>query len=71
MTPHTARTIVARRIASDTVIDQARHDERRSDFSVSDWDAIQLLAMLFVQPPDPDEYREAYQVLAGRAEVGS
>jgi hypothetical protein len=71
MTPYEARTIVARRIASDTVTDQARHDERRADFDAYDWLAIQLLAMRFVSPPDPDEYREAWELLAGRAEVGA
>lgn len=71
MTPHTARTIVARRIASDTVCDQARFDERRADFDPYDWAAISTLAARFVTPPDPDEYREAHQVLAARAEVGS
>ena len=71
MTPHTARTIVARRIASDTVTDQARHDERRADFDSYDWRSITELAQRFVTPPDPDEYREAYEVLAARAEVGA
>lgn len=71
MTPYEARTIVARRLASDTVTDQARHDERRSDFDSYDWSAITTLAQRFVTPPDPDEYREAYALLSERAEVGA